>query len=82
MVHQVPFEMGTCPSGESHELISREVLILASMHHPHIVSLIGITQSPRGFLCIVTELCDTGTQQFLEYAAAHGHTPHHSSKLR
>ena len=46
--------------------IHREASILAALHHPSIVTLIGFSTSPRGELLLVTELCDTDLMQLLE----------------
>ena len=39
--------------------------ILASIHHPNVVSFIGLSVSPRGSLVIVTERCDTDLMTLL-----------------
>jgi serine/threonine-protein kinase len=46
--------------------IHREADILAAMHHPSIVTLIGFSMSPRCEIILVTELCDTDLMQLLE----------------
>jgi serine/threonine protein kinase len=48
-----------------------EVRILASIHHPHCVSFIGLSISPRGHMVIVTELCDTDLMTLLLKSPAH-----------
>jgi hypothetical protein len=44
-------------TAEQLELINREISILSSLRHPHVVTFIGISSSPDRELLIVTELC-------------------------
>jgi hypothetical protein len=66
-VSQIPYAcVNFVVTYTSFKAIHREAGILAAMHHPSIVTLIGFSTSPRGEVLLVTELCDTDLMQLLE----------------
>jgi serine/threonine protein kinase len=55
--------------------VAAEVKLLASLHHPNVLHLYGISVSPQNTVHIVTEYCSNGTLEALVLKASHCRVP-------